>query len=145
MRSLDLKSLVAAAKRPHGKGESDIDLAGSRSCMTACFLEKHQLRCLILEAGRLRPGSASLKLDASRCLLLLDSLPSHRLGNRARKTEKPVRDWSKFFTAPGSGSVRGRKRKIQLATLSALKSWVLLAYDVENVFQFSVLPVDMPK
>ena len=34
MRSSELKSLVAAAKRPHGKGESDICLAGSRSRVT---------------------------------------------------------------------------------------------------------------
>jgi hypothetical protein len=126
MRSLDLKSLVAAAKRPHGKGESDIGQAGSRSRVTGVLSRKASTALPYLGSGT---PDARERVPKTRCVPLpftAGLLPSHRLGNRVRKTEKPVRDWSKFFTAPGSGSVHGRKRKIQLATLSALKSWVLL-------------------
>jgi hypothetical protein len=49
MRSLDLKSLVAAAKRPVGKGRDDICLAGLRSRVTGVGPNDIKLRCLILE------------------------------------------------------------------------------------------------
>src|SRR6267142_6059549 len=66
MRSLELKSLVAAAKRPVGKGRDDKCLVRSRSRVTGVALEWHQLRYLILEARRPMRESASPKLDASR-------------------------------------------------------------------------------
>jgi hypothetical protein len=52
--------------------------------------------------------SAALKPDASSCPFIAGL--SHRISpsNRVRKTEKPVRDWSKFLTLQGAGPVRGR-------------------------------------
>jgi hypothetical protein len=51
MRSFDLKSLVAAAKRPIGKGETTYALVRSRSRVTSVALEWHRLRYLYLGSG----------------------------------------------------------------------------------------------
>jgi hypothetical protein len=118
MRSLDLKSLVAAAKRPVGKGRDDICLVRSRSRMTGVALEWHQLRCLILEGGT--PGMRE-RVPKTRCVPLpfIAGLSS-RIGPAivSKKTEKSVQDLG-LVQIPGPPGLRS-------AALSAPTVWVLL-------------------
>ena len=146
MRSLDLKSLVAAAKRPVGKGRDDKCLVRSRSRVTGVALEWHQLRCLILEAGRPMRESASLKLDASRCPLSLESpVGSARQSCPKNRNVSAGLGLVRIPDPPGRRSVGGRKPSFSPPPFLRLRSGSCSVYDVENVFQFSVVPVAIPK
>ena len=148
MRSLELKSLVAAAKRPVGKGRDDKCLVRSRSRVTGVALEWHQLRYLILEARRLVRGAA-LKLNNSICPVALHrwNLQSDRPANRVRKTRKASAGLGlvRIPDPPESRSVGGRKPSFSPPPFLRLRSGSCSTHDVENVFQFSVDPVAMPK
>jgi hypothetical protein len=73
------------------------------------------------------------------------TLLSDRPANRVQKTEKPVRDWSKFLTLQGADLYAVERRHSGPPPFLRLRSGSCSVYDVENVFQFSVAPVAIPK
>jgi hypothetical protein len=103
MRSWDLKSLVAEAKRPVGKGRDDICLAGLRSRLTGV-------------GARMTSNSAASSLEGTpdaqdrgpktRCVPVSLSLDLAVLSarNRVQEEEKPVQDWgwSEFLIHQGA-------------------------------------------
>ena len=146
MRSLELKSLLAAAKRRVCKGRDVKCLVRSRSGVTGVALEWHQLRYLILEARRPMRESAAPKLDASRCPLSLDlAVGSARQSCPKNRNVTAGLGLVRIPDPPGRRSVGGRKPSFSPPPFLRLRSGSCSVYDVENVFQFSVVPVAVSK
>jgi hypothetical protein len=130
-------------ERPVCKGRDDISLVGSRSRVTGVALEWHQLRCLILEAGRLMRGSASLKLDASRsprCPLSLD-FPFGSARKSCPKNRKVSAGLGlvQIPDPPGRRSVGVRKPSSSPPPFLRLRSGPCSFHYLEDVFQCSVV------
>ena len=123
-------------------------LVRSRSRVTGVALEWHHLCYLILEARRLVRGAA-LKLNNSICPVALHrwNLQSDRPANRVRKTRKASAGLGlvRIPDPPRRRSVGGRKPSFSPPPFLRLRSGSCSTHDVENVFQFSVDPVAMPK
>ena len=138
MRSLELKSLVAAAKRPVGKGRDDKCLVRSRSRVTGVALR-------MASTGLPYLGSRT----KTRCV------PAPFIAGPCRRIGPPIVFKKQNVSAglglvripdpPGRRSVGGREPSFSPPPFLRLRSGSCSTHASKTLFQFSVDPVAMPK